>query len=230
MQNFAYRILIADDHPLFRGALRQILEQEFTALKIFESGDLTDTDSILSVVSDIDIVFLDLTMPGSNGFSALSDLRQRYPAIPVLIVSAREEASTIKRCIEFGASAYIPKSLDVSKIKFAINEVIAGRTWFPETALIEDTEDSATLALVDRLATLTPQQKRVLRMLADGMLNKQIAFTLKVSEATIKAHVSAILQKLSVESRTQAVIAVSKIDPVFWNEAESGSEAHSNYN
>lgn len=220
MQSSAHRFVIADDHPLFRGALRQTLETEFAAAEILEAGTLDDAYLYLSDGSHIDMVFLDLSMPGTNGFSALSVLRQKYPVIPVVIVSAREEASTIRRCIDFGASAYIPKSLDAEMIKSAIHDVLAGKTWFPETALIEDTEDAEILNLVERLGTLTPQQARVLRMLADGMLNKQIAFTLKVSEATIKAHVSAILQKLGVESRTQAVIAVSKIDPAHWKDEQ----------
>jgi DNA-binding NarL/FixJ family response regulator len=151
-------------------------------------------------------------MPGVKGFSGLMYLRAQYPEIPVVVVSANEDPSAIRRCIEFGASGFIPKSLSVETIRQAVRTVLEGEVWTPPDLDLGEVGDDETTDLVARLATLTPQQVRVLMMLSEGLLNKQIAYKLSVSEATIKAHVSAILQKLGVDSRTQAVIAVNKIE------------------
>ena len=150
-------------------------------------------------------------MPGVQGFSGLIYLRAQHPDVPVVIVSANEDPVVIRRAIEFGASGFIPKSLDSDRIGEAIRAVLAGDTWAPPDIELSASEDKETAETMRRLATLTPQQVRVLMMLSEGLLNKQIAYELSVSEATVKAHVSAILQKLGVESRTQAVIASSKI-------------------
>ena len=131
-------------------------------------------------------------------------------------MSANEDPAAIRRCIEFGASGFIPKSLPVETIRNAVKTVLEGDVWTPPDLDLEEHADGETTDLVARLATLTPQQVRVLMMLSEGLLNKQIAYKLSVSEATIKAHVSAILQKLGVDSRTQAVIAVSKIEGQSW--------------
>jgi DNA-binding NarL/FixJ family response regulator len=143
-------------------------------------------------------------------------LRAQYPEIPVVVVSANEDPSAIRRCIEFGASGFIPKSLPVETIREAVRTVLEGDVWTPPDLDLTEIGDGETADLVARLATLTPQQVRVLMMLSEGLLNKQIAYKLSVSEATIKAHVSAILQKLGVDSRTQAVIAVNKIEGQEW--------------
>jgi DNA-binding NarL/FixJ family response regulator len=150
-------------------------------------------------------------MPGVQGFSGLIYLRAQHPDVPVVIVSANEDPVVIRRAIEFGASGFIPKSLGSDRIGEAIQAVLAGGTWTPPDVELGVSEDMETAETMRRLATLTPQQVRVLMMLSEGLLNKQIAYELSVSEATVKAHVSAILQKLGVESRTQAVIACSKI-------------------
>jgi DNA-binding NarL/FixJ family response regulator len=157
----------------------------------------------------VDLILLDLTMPGVQGFSGLISLRAENPDIPVVIVSATEEPTVIRRAIEFGASGFIPKSMNVDSIGSAIEAVLAGDAWTPPDVDLTATEDKETADLVRRLGTLTPQQVRVLMMLSEGLLNKQIAYELGVSEATVKAHVSAILDKLGVDSRTQAVIAAS---------------------
>lgn len=208
-----YRIIIADDHPLFRGALRQALLDAYDKLKIEEAGNLSDVIALLGEQSDADLILLDLKMPGVRGFSGLIFLRAQYPSIPVVIVSATEETAAIRRSMDFGASGYIPKSTPVEKIRDAIAAVLKGETWVPEGLDPGDMDESDEASeIAERLATLTPQQVRVLMMLGEGLLNKQIAYELSVSEATIKAHVSAILQKLDVESRTQAVIAMNRID------------------
>lgn len=215
----AYRIIIVDDHPLFRDALRQALSDKFDNLNISEAGSLDGLSETLEDATEVDLVLLDLTMPGVKGFSGLMYLRAQYPEIPVVIVSANEDPGAIRRCIEFGASGFIPKSLSVETIRGAVEAVLDGGVWTPPDMDLNAPGDGETAELVSRLATLTPQQVRVLMMLSEGLLNKQIAYKLGVSEATVKAHVSAILQKLGVDSRTQAVIAVNKIEANEWSKA-----------
>ncbi len=212
----AYSIIIVDDHPLFRDALRQALSDKFSDLIISEAGSLDGLSGALDGKTEMDLVLLALAMPGVKGFSGLMYLRAQYPEIPVVVVSANEDPSAIRRCIEFGASGFIPKSLPVETIREAVRTVLEGDVWTPPDLDLTEIGDGETADLVARLATLTPQQVRVLMMLSEGLLNKQIAYKLSVSEATIKAHVSAILQKLGVDSRTQAVIAVNKIEGQEW--------------
>ncbi len=204
-------IVIADDHPLFRGALRQAIGSLMPTARVMETNGIEEMNGALAAERDVDLILLDLNMPGVQGFSGLIALRAGHPDIPVVIVSATEEATVIRRAIEFGASGFIPKSLDVDTIGSAIKAVLAGDSWTPPDIDLTATEDKETADLVRRLGTLTPQQVRVLMMLSEGLLNKQIAYELGVSEATVKAHVSAILDKLGVDSRTQAVIAAAKI-------------------
>jgi DNA-binding NarL/FixJ family response regulator len=204
-------IVIADDHPLFRGALRQAIASLMPESRVVEANGMEELNGTLATEKEVDLILLDLTMPGVQGFSGLISLRAQHPELPVVIVSANEEPVVIRRAIEFGASGFIPKSLNVDAIGTAIAAVLAGDTWTPPDIDLNAAEDKETANLVRRLATLTPQQVRVLMMLSEGLLNKQIAYELGVSEATVKAHVSAILDKLGVDSRTQAVIAAAKI-------------------
>jgi DNA-binding NarL/FixJ family response regulator len=150
-------------------------------------------------------------MPGNNGLSGLLRLRSAHPAIPVVIVSANEEASMVRRALDMGASGYIPKSSTAEQIRAAISTVLEGGVWVPPHLDLNAAEDREMSELINRLQTLTPQQNRVLSMLGEGLLNKQIAYELGVSEATVKAHVSAVLLKLGVDSRTQAVIALGRL-------------------
>ena len=214
--NPAYRFVIADDHPLFRGALRQTLEGMFDGVSISEAGSLEAVTEILEQGDEVDLVLLDLNMPGVRGYSGLMYLRAQYPAVPVVVVSANEDPATIRRCMEFGAAGFVPKSLGTDSIRQALSTVMDGGVWTPPDVDLSAVPADETAKLVQRLSTLTPQQVRVLMMLSEGLLNKQIAYELGVSEATVKAHVSAILQKLGVESRTQAVIAASKIEAGQW--------------
>ena len=211
MQSQSTTIIIADDHPLFRGALRQSVASIMPGARVMEASGMDELNATLSQERDVDLILLDLTMPGVQGFSGLMSLRAQYPELPVVIVSATEEPTVIRRAMDFGASGFIPKSIDIDSIGGAIQAVLAGDTWTPPDVDLSATEDAETADLVRRLGTLTPQQVRVLTMLSEGLLNKQIAYELGVSEATVKAHVSAILDKLGVDSRTQAVIAASKI-------------------
>ena len=213
----SYRFVIADDHPLFRGALKEAVGNQFSGARVFEAGGFEDLQALLEREGDIDLVLLDLAMPGVRGFSGLLYLRAQFPGVPVVIVSATEEADVIRRCMEFGASGFLPKTLGIDVMRTAIHQVLEGGVWTPPDVDLTTVADDDTRDLVTKLSTLTPQQVRVLMMLSGGLLNKQIAYELGVSEATVKAHVSAILQKLGVESRTQAVIAASKIEAGQWS-------------
>jgi DNA-binding NarL/FixJ family response regulator len=215
-QQSSARIIIADDHPLFRGALRRAIGSLIPGATVIEAGGFDETSAALAADDDVDLVLLDLSMPGVQGFSGLMYLRAQHPSIPVVIVSANDDPLVIRRCIQFGAAGFIPKSLDIEGMGAALRIVLAGGTWTPADIDLSAPADRETAELVKRLASLTPQQVRVLMMLSEGLLNKQIAYELTVSEATVKAHVSAILQKLGVESRTQAVIAAARIAAGHW--------------
>jgi DNA-binding NarL/FixJ family response regulator len=215
----ATHLVIADDHPLFRDALRQAVASVVMSAKIDEAGSFEELTALLDQDSDVDLVLLDLTMPGISGFSGLIYLRAQFPAIPVVIVSASDDGGTIRQSLDFGASGFIPKRFGVETLRDAITKVLDGDVWVPPDTDLSSATDPELARLRDRLVTLTPQQVRVLMMLSEGLLNKQIAYELGVSEATIKAHVSAILQKLGVESRTQAVIAAAKIAGGQWRQS-----------
>ena len=213
-------ILIADDHPLFRGALRQALTSALPGTSLSEAGSFDEVTAMLSSGADVDLILLDLTMPGVQGFSGLLFLRADHPHVPLMVVSANDDPGVVKRCIEFGALGFMPKTLDAAQMAEAVQSVLGGNVWVPAGIDFATGQDSETADTIKRLMTLTPQQVRVLMMLSEGLLNKQIAYELTVSEATVKAHVSAILQKLGVDSRTQAVIAASKIDTGQWQPAQ----------
>ena len=209
----AYDILIADDHPLFRSALQQALTITLgDSVRLVEAESIAQLEARLAEKSDWDLVLLDLNMPGAHGFSGLVLLRGQYPQIPVVMVSAQEEAAVMSRSREFGASGFIPKSSSLEQIQQAVQTVLDGDDWWPEqpdedTAMTEE-EKAASAGL----ASLTPQQFRVLTMVCDGLLNKQIAYELSVSEATVKAHVTAIFRKLGVRTRTQAALLLQQME------------------
>lgn len=206
-----HKFVIADDHPLFRGALKQAIAGLADVSSVLEAGDFESVKAIVAANDDLDIVLLDLSMPGASGLSGLISLRGVHATVPVVIVSAHDDPVTIRRALELGASGFISKSASMDDIRKAIEAVLEGEISAPGDIDLGVERDLEILDLIKRLQSLTPQQTRVLGMLAEGLLNKQIAYELGVSEATIKAHVSAILQKLGVDSRTQAVILLSKI-------------------
>jgi DNA-binding NarL/FixJ family response regulator len=213
-----YRFVIADDHPLFRGALREAVSGLFEHVEIGEAGSFEDVAKLLESGGEVDLILLDLNMPGVRGFSGLMYLRAQYPSVPIVVVSANDDPTVIRRCMDLGTSGFIPKTLGIEEIRAAIKRVLEGGVWTPPDVDLSAGADTETANLMARLASLTPQQVRVLMMLSEGLLNKQIAYELSVSEATVKAHVSAILQKLGVESRTQAVITAAKIELGQWSQ------------
>ncbi len=205
------KFVVADDHPLFRGALKQALSGMDGELEIFEAGNFDQARAIVAGHDDLDMILLDLSMPGASGLSGLVAMRGLQAAVPVVVVSAHDDPETMRRALNLGASGFISKSSSMETIRSAIAAVLDGGIWAPEDIDLGVEADPEISDLIQRLQTLTPQQARVLSMIAEGLLNKQIAYELKVSEATIKAHVSAVLQKLGVDSRTRAVIQLSKI-------------------
>lgn len=207
------KFIIADDHPLFRDALKRTVAGVFPLAELIEADTTASLQQQLEVTADPDLLLLDLHMPGSSGFSGLVHVRARYPALPVIVVSGNEEPTVMRRAIAHGASGYIPKSSSLDDMARAILRVLDGDVWLPIAAAASP---SASLAadevdIAHRIRDLTPQQFRVLMMLADGLLNKQIAYELHVSEATIKAHMTAILKKLGASNRTQAVVAAARL-------------------
>ncbi len=205
-----YRFVIVDDHPLFRGALRLALSSSKTNADIVEIGDLESAKTLIRDSTDIDLVLLDLSLQGVGGLAGLISLRALQPSVPIAIVSATDDPVTIRAALALGASGFIPKSASPEVINQAVQTVLDGGVWSPLGGDDEGELDPEMVDLIRCMRKLTPQQGRVLGMMADGMLNKQIAHELNVSEATIKAHVSAVLYKLGVESRTQAVIRLAR--------------------
>lgn len=207
-----YHFHIADDHPLFRSALLEVIHQQFDNVTISESSDLDTTLVALDNNNDIDLLLLDLHMPGSQDLFGLITVRQKYPSVPVVVVSASDDPSTINRAMGHGASGFIPKSLSAEALNTAIKTVAEGGQWLPSNislSLSPITDEEKSLA--SKISTLTPQQYRVLCYLREGWLNKQIGFELGVTEATVKAHITAIFRKLGVTNRTQAVIELGKM-------------------
>lgn len=209
-------IIVADDHPLFRAALKQAVNQAVPEARAVEVGSIKTLQAAVDSHPDADLVLLDLNMPGAHGFSGLVFMRGQYPGLPVVVVSGSEDLQVMRRSIDYGASGFIPKSAPLPTITGAIRSILEGEVWLPDgiAEKIERMQSDET-DFSGKLASLTPQQFRVLGMLAEGLLNKQIAYELDVSEATIKAHITAVFRKLNVRNRTQAVIAIRQmeIDP-----------------
>jgi len=205
------KIIIADDHPLFRQALLGTLKNKLSQTQWLEAQTIAELEQQLQNNNDSDLLLLDLNIPGAHGFSTLIHVRNHFPQIPVVVVSAHEDHSTISKAMSYGAAGYVPKSTPVDDIFTAIMAVLSGEIWLPK-AFQSFSENVEATDIAERVASLTQQQYRILMMFAQGLLNKQIAYDLNVSEATIKAHATAIFRKLDVRNRTQAVIAISQLD------------------
>jgi len=214
------QFLIADDHPLFREALKGALSTKFTDLEVFESENFDTTLQLLSEQEDLDILLLDLHMPGNGDLYGLIRIREDYPSLPIAVVSGSEDINIVSKVMGYGAMGFIPKSSSSDDIAMAINHILEGDVWLPaelkDKVAAVDGEDKE---IAVQVASLTPQQYKVLQYLHEGLLNKQIAYELHISEATVKAHITAIFRKLGVYNRTQAVLIASKLqlDPIESN-------------
>ena len=205
------KIIIADDHPLFRQALLGTLKNKLSQTQWLEAQTIAELEQQLQDNSDSDLLLLDLNIPGAHGFSTLIHVRNHFPQIPVVIVSAHEEHNTISKAMGYGAAGFVPKSTPVEDIFTAIVTVLSGEIWLPNS--FQDIPKNGECSdIAQRVASSTQQQYKILMMFAQGLLNKQIAYDLNVSEATIKAHATAIFRKLNVRNRTQAVIAIAQLD------------------
>jgi DNA-binding NarL/FixJ family response regulator len=205
-------ILVADDHPLFREALRHALGRALPDAEVVEADTVAALLDAAEKHPDAELLLLDLNMPGAQGFNALVQMRAHYPSLPVVIISANEDPGVIRRSIGHGAAGFVPKSSTVDQMVEALQAVLEGDTWVPASLDVEPAGlDAPEADIASRLASLTPQQFRVLTMLSSGLLNKQIAYELGVSEATIKAHMTAIMQKLGATNRTQAVVLSQRL-------------------
>ncbi len=207
-----YHFHVADDHPLFRNAILEVIKRHYPDSMVSESMDLDSTIKELELNNETDLLLLDLHMPGSQDLFGLIMVREKFPSIPVAIISADEDSNTINRAMGHGASGYIPKSCSPQIIHEAIHTMLDGGRWVADDIRNNLTPlDSEEKDLAAKIATLTPQQYRVLCYLREGWLNKQIGFELGITEATIKAHITAIFRKLGISNRTQAVIMLSKM-------------------
>jgi len=202
-------LLVADDHPLFRAAVVQVIRGRFGAFEVLEASSASSLSAALAAHPGIELVLLDLTMPGTHGFSALLHVRGAYPQLPVVVISSNDHPRIIRRAQQFGASGFISKAASADAITAAIEAVMEGDTVFPSMAAELSQEDAELAA---RLAQLTPHQFKTLLYLADGLLNKQIAQAMGVTEHTVKVHVTAILKKLGCHSRTQVAVLVRNLE------------------
>ena len=208
------RFLIVDDHPLFREALQLAIQSAYPQAEIVEASSITAAQAALASEQPFDLLLLDLTMPGTKGFAGLIELRAARPKQPILVVSAHEDPRIVHEAMTCGAAGYISKSVKKRDLADAIQDVMAGLVVLPKGYVqpAAGVAPSREAELAARVSSLTRQQLRVLQMVRQGMLNKQIAHELGVGETTIKAHVSEIMRKLNVVSRTQAVIEVARLD------------------
>ncbi|MFC4727374.1 response regulator [Coralloluteibacterium thermophilus] len=209
------QFLIADDHPLYRMALRQALAECEPGATVEEAEDIDGVQRALAARPDTDLVLLDLHMPGAHGLAGLAALRGAHPAVAVVIVSAHEDPATVRRALDFGAAGYIPKRAGLDQLRAGLRAVLACEEWLPPDlrAAVERLGDAPRdQDLAARLASLTLQQFRVLSLVAEGRLNKQIADALDIQERTVKAHMTAVFEKLGVRNRTQASVLLRSLD------------------
>lgn len=207
-------LLIADDHPLFRAALRQAAQAAAPGCEVLEAEDLEAVLGVLEADPRVDLVLLDLHMPGNHGLAGLAAIRAQFPQVAVAVCSGDDEPRVVRRALDHGAAGFIPKRTGMDTIRQAIMAILDCQIWLPEdlrVALAQTGSDPADRDLATRLASLTPQQFRVLTLVAEGLLNKQIADRLDVQERTVKAHITAIFEKLGVRNRTQASVLLREL-------------------
>jgi DNA-binding NarL/FixJ family response regulator len=206
------KFLIADDHPLFREALISALGPLFENVEIIQSDCLDSTLEALQQNSDFDLVLLDLNMPGCESFYGLIRVSQDFPKIPVAVVSASDSIEVVSKVMNLGAKGFIPKATPTQTIASALKQIMDGNSWLPEGMDVCIEHDAPVIDIAKLVGELTPKQFQVLKLLHNGLLNKQIAFDLNITEATVKAHISAIFRKLDVNTRTQAVLLLKNLD------------------
>lgn len=210
--------IIADDHPLFRMALQQAIA-EVIGDEVRFTEDFEQTIEALSKQENTDLLFLDLKMPGNDGLTGLMNIISSFPNLSVIVVSAEESVQVIHKVMEMGACAFIPKSSSLDKMAEAVEHVLNGEFWVPDYINLDaientDTQNADIKENLSRLAQLTPNQLKVLKMMADGLLNKQIAYELNISESTVKQHSSQVLKKLGLNNRTQAGVIYKQLTSI----------------
>jgi len=204
-------LIIADDHPLFRSALREVVGRQIPGAQIIEVSSLDALQVAIGNHPDSDLILLDLRMPGARGLSSLLYLRAEYPTVPIVVVSASEDPCVVQRTLDFGASGFIPKSASIETIGESLRAVLDGGICAPPLPERRSKAEEQDREQARRLSTLTPQQLKVLVMLAEGQSNKYIAAHLAITEATVKAHITGILRKLGIERRTQAAVLAQRL-------------------
>lgn len=208
-------LLIADDHPLFRAALKQAARDALGDIELFEADSLEAVLALLDAQPQVDLVLLDLHMPGNHGLAGLAAVRAQFPGVAVIVVSANDDPRVVRRALDHGAAGYLPKSAGLDELREAIRTVLACETWLPaplRASVARAQSAPADADLAARLASLSPQQFRVLTLVADGLLNKQIADRLDIQERTVKAHLTAIFERLGVRNRTQASVVLRELE------------------
>jgi len=206
------KFLIADDHPLYREALISALRPLFENVDIIQSDNLDSTLQALQQNSDFDLVMLDLNMPGCDSFYGLIRVSQDFPKVPVAVISASDSADVVSKVMSLGAKGFIPKATATQTIADALKQIMDGNNWLPEGMQTSIEQDAPVIDIAKLVGELTPKQFQALKLLQNGLLNKQIAFDLNITEATVKAHISAVFRKLNVNNRTQAVVLLKNLD------------------
>jgi len=204
-------LIIADDHPLFRAALREVVGRQIPGAQVIEVSSLEALQLAITEHPESDMILLDLRMPGAKGLSSLLHLRTERPAVPIVVISASEDPCVVQRSLDFGASGFIPKSASIETIGESLRTVLNGGISAPLSSERCSQAEEQERELARRLSTLTPQQLKVLIMLAEGQSNKYIAGHLAITEATVKAHITGILRKLGIERRTQAAVLAQRL-------------------
>jgi DNA-binding NarL/FixJ family response regulator len=206
-----HHLLIVDDHPLYRLALRQTIAGALPGSRVDEAGDLAAAHALLAAAPDVDLVLLDLQLPGTHGLLALGELRASHPGVAVAILSGQDDPGTVRRALALGACGYLTKHATTEELHTGLSALLAGQRWMPEALrelLARTPRDAEADSLAARLATLSPQQLKVLQRVAEGRLNKQIADELGIQERTVKAHLTVVFEKLGVRNRTQAGVVL----------------------
>lgn len=207
------RLLIVEDHPLLAEAVRAAVCRGFPGVAVREAHSISATRSLLAETPVVDLIILDLWLPDSIGLLGLVELREAHPKIPIVVLSAFAQPAVVKRAILCGAAGFISKTTTCAELHDAVRQVLKGRLVYPDC--LQEAHPESSRSDVEawlRMKSLTQQQLRVLSKLCQGLLNKQIAFEMDVGETTVKAHVSEILRKLEVTSRTQAVVEICETD------------------